>query len=161
MTVNCSTPSRSRGRFQPGRGKETALITQLQFRRIITGALTLSLLLACASRSASAGQEFELQTVSSRRNVVSGGNVLVQLSAPNDATWVAQLNGRDVTHVFRPAEGSRNWRALLTGLNQGENILAIRVNGNTRSKLAIVDHPHRRTRFLRTASGAVPLPNYR
>src|SRR5688572_28328396 len=78
---------------------------------------------------AQAAQEIGLRTVSSRPDAVSGGNVLVQMSVPKDAKWTAQLNGHDVTSLFRSADGSGDLLALLSGLKPGKNILKIRANG--------------------------------
>jgi len=88
-----------------------------------------------------AEQEFWLQPLSSRPDAVSGGDVLVQMSAPDHWTWTAQLNGRDVTSAFRLADESGNLLALLSGLKLGRNTVEIRSNGTVRSKLEIADHP--------------------
>src|SRR5262249_30805462 len=79
---------------------------------------------------ASADQGFELRTISSRPDTVSGGDVLVQLSAPKQSHWSAQLNGVDVTTSFRPTEEPVALVALLSGLKLGENLLTIQVNGS-------------------------------
>jgi len=84
---------------------------------------------------------FELRTISSRPDTVSGGDVVVQLGTPQSSRWKAQLNGRDVTPLFRPVQGSDNLRALLAGLKLGKNALELRVDGTVRSRLELVDHP--------------------
>jgi hypothetical protein len=98
-------------------------------------------ILVCVWGPASAGEAFDLRVISSRPDTVSGDDALVQLTAPKDSKWVALLNGQDVSRAFRPTEGSGNLRALLTGLKQGDNTLEIRVDGATKARLAIVDHP--------------------
>jgi hypothetical protein len=99
------------------------------------------LVLAWVPCSASTEQEPEVRTVSSRADAVSGGDVLVQLNAPNDSKWTAQLDGRDVTPSFHPAQGSGNLLAPLTGLRNGKNTLEIRVDGKVRSRIEILNHP--------------------
>src|ERR1700722_9225379 len=110
------------------------------FNFTAAGALIV-LVATCAMRPSDAGQLFNVRTVSSRADAVSGGDVLVQLSAPNGSEWTARLNGRDVTRAFHPAEGSGDQLAVLIGLQPGKNTLEIRVNGAVKSTLEIVDHP--------------------
>lgn len=83
----------------------------------------------------------DITTVSSRPDSVSGGDVLVQISALKDANWSARLNAQDVSRAFRPAGESGNLLALLTGLKVGANKLEIRIHGAMRSRLQIVNHP--------------------
>lgn len=90
---------------------------------------------------AQAGQEFELRAISSRPDTVSGGDVLVQVNVPSRSNWDVQLDGRDVTSSFRAREVSNKLLALLTGLKIGKNVVEVRVDGSTKSKLEIVGHP--------------------
>jgi hypothetical protein len=85
--------------------------------------------------------EAQLQVVSSRAEVVSGGDALVRLSAPGGSRWVVRLNGSDVSDAFRPIEGSEDRQALLGGLKIGKNALELRIDGTVRSRLALVNHP--------------------
>src|SRR5687767_12553308 len=62
-----------------------------------------------------AGSELEVRTISSRPEAISGGDVLVQVSAAPRSRWIAHLNGRDVTGLFRPAGSSASPMVLLTG----------------------------------------------
>jgi hypothetical protein len=82
---------------------------------------------------------FQLRVISSQPNMVTGADVLVRLRAPNWDAWVAELNGRDVTLSFRPSDGDSKL-ALLRGLHEGNNSLAIRVHGTTVAELEIFDH---------------------
>jgi hypothetical protein len=99
------------------------------------------LLVAFALRSVCTGQEFKLSPVSGRAAMVSGGEILVRLSAPNDLKWSAHFNGMDVTPSFRAAEGSGDLLALLSGFKDGKNNLEISANGTVKAKLDIVNHP--------------------
>jgi hypothetical protein len=85
-------------------------------------------------------QDSEVRTVSSRPDMVSGGDVLVEMTTPNHSRWSAHLNGRNVSSSFHPTQGTEKLRALLTGLKLGENTLQIRVGGEIRSKLKIANH---------------------
>lgn len=88
-----------------------------------------------------AAQSLEVRAVSSRADTVSGGDVLVQVSAPNPQGWTAQLDGRDVTASFSPKEGSEQMLALLSGLKLGRNLLTIQVNRTIAGKLELLNHP--------------------
>lgn len=95
----------------------------------------------CAGYPAHAGLAFELRTVSSRPDTVSGDDVLVETSVPIHRNWTVRLNGLDVTEAFHSAEGSTNPLALLTTLKLGKNLLTLHVSGKIRSKLEILNHP--------------------
>jgi hypothetical protein len=100
------------------------------------------LLFGCTLNPANAQQKnFEIQTISSRPDTVSGGDVLVRLRTPVGASWVAELNGNDVTSSFRVSEASRELVSLLTGLKDGRNTLAVRVGGEVKASVEIVNHP--------------------
>src|ERR1700730_364517 len=120
-------------------GTERTLMACQEFKCIAAGLILL--VLACAPCSASSEQEPEVRTISSRPDSVSGGDVLVRVSAPSGSHWSVQVDGRDVTRSFQPAESSGNLLALLTGLKPGKNTLEFGINGGNKAKLEIVDHP--------------------
>ncbi len=80
-------------------------------------------------------QDFTVTAISSRADAVSGGDVLVRLTAPSQSRWTAQLGGRDVTSSFRDR------LALLTDLALGPNVLTIRAGGRVRATLDLLNHP--------------------
>lgn len=116
-------------------------MTRKRILGMTIGVLPLLLVLACTSHPAWAGQEFALRAVSSRADTVSGDDALVQLSAPPSSTWVAQLNGQDVTASFHPTERSKTLLAVLSGLQEGKNAVEIRVNGTMKARLELLNHP--------------------
>jgi hypothetical protein len=95
-----------------------------------------------ALRLAHASQAFELTVLSSRPDTVSGGDALLGLrqTDSSSSTWIAQLNGRDVTQSFHPTS-TGSWLARVPGLQIGNNVLLVRVNGVVRSELTLVNHP--------------------
>jgi hypothetical protein len=109
-------------------------------RRIFMAALV-GMCGASAADPAHSGQPPEVRTISSRPDVVSGGDVLVGIEVPEGAKWTAQLGGRDVTAQFRLALGSSERVALLGGLQPGRNTLAVRLSDGSRSRLKIVSYP--------------------
>lgn len=92
------------------------------------------LIAAVAATCAAGASDFEVRVLSSRTDSISGGDVLVQLSAPISEEWSAHLNGRDVTRSFKPAQGSAGLVARLTGLEDGRNTLELRVGHRIRAK---------------------------
>jgi hypothetical protein len=73
--------------------------------------------------------------------MVSGGDALLEIRGMDNASWSAQIDGRDVTKEFRPTSNSSSLLALLKGLKVGKNLLEIRVNGVIQSTLELVNHP--------------------
>ncbi len=68
----------------------------------------------------------EIRTLSSRPDLVSGGDALVEVKAPA-GTEMSQLtltlNGRDVTSQLSRDTDTKNFRGLIAGLNVGDNTL--------------------------------------
>lgn len=91
-----------------------------------------------------AAGEFELITLSTLPDAVTGGDVLVALRglAPDDAYTVTR-NGVDVSGVFaRQADGQV--RGLVTGLVEGENLIVATARGGSgtrRAALRVRNHP--------------------
>lgn len=90
--------------------------------------------------SAGAEHKLVLGVVSSRPEAVSGDDVLVRLNAPALSAWRAQLDGRDVTALFKPVESSGELLALLPGLEPGKNTLQVEAGAAT-TRIEFVDHP--------------------
>ena len=99
-------------------------------------------LFAFGATQASASGEVELDVVSSRPDMASGGGSLVQATVPpsgDPAALRVTLNGNDVTPSFQAVPGNgRKLRALLS-LAGGGTVTAT-LPGNTEAKLLIVDH---------------------
>lgn len=86
------------------------------------------------------GQGSRVSTLSSRPDMVSGEDVLIQLVPPMTARWVARLNGQDVTGEFRRMGGSTSLVALLTGLKVGRNAIEVTAGKKVLARSVIVDH---------------------
>jgi len=93
------------------------------------------------------GQDFGVQTLSAPANLVSGGNVLVQITfkhANKNHPLVITLNGQDVSTVFRAGSDQNTLVGLVTGLSVGKNALRVQGNGSSGIKdqtLEIVNYP--------------------
>ena len=64
-----------------------------------------------------------IKTLSTRADRVSGGDVLVEISAPGAPT--VTLNGRDISAAFHPRLGSDAFTALVSNLAIGRNVLKV------------------------------------
>lgn len=108
--------------------------------KLAASSFLLSLATTIGLSPAWAAQEYELRTISSRPDTVSGGDVLVQVRAPTQSKWAVELNARDVTKSFHAVEDSGQMVALLTGLKLGRNKLELLVHGAIKSTLTILNH---------------------
>jgi len=109
--------------------------------RALAFAVATAALLPVAALGGSMPTGLSVRTLSSRPDMVTGGDVVVELNASVAIDWSAELNGIDVTSDFRPVEGERRFIAVLTGLREGSNSLDVRVAGELKSELRIINHP--------------------
>jgi hypothetical protein len=96
---------------------------------------TIKLLCGCALSIAmfqtsgeAADQKFHITVLSSRPEMVSGGDALVQVAVPPDEALdqaMIRLNGQDVSAMFHSDAGAHALKGLVTGLKAGENTLAV------------------------------------
>lgn len=93
---------------------------------------------------------FDIDTVSTRADMVTGGDVLVRIDTPSywPQRWVTvELNGDDVTDAFHddPYAPGRSKIGQLTGLREGTNRIAVYANkwgiGGTVAKLEVTNYP--------------------
>ncbi|MDL9999388.1 DUF6351 family protein [Variovorax sp. J22P240] len=89
--------------------------------------------------------ELKLTTLSSRPDLVSGGDTLVEVEVPNDlkAADVKVLsNGNDVTAMLEASTDGRKLRGLVSGLAVGANKLVAQVGPDKAyGELAVTNHP--------------------
>lgn len=90
---------------------------------------------------------FEIRTLSNRADLVSDGNVLVEVNVPKNVPMhkvTLTLNGADVGSAFVADEAARKMRGVLTGLAMGENVFVADANGNGKGRpwasLTITNH---------------------
>jgi hypothetical protein len=96
---------------------------------------TIKLLCGCAlsmvmhhTSGTAADQKFHIKVLSSRPEMVSGGDALVQVDVPPGATLdqaMIRLNGRDVSAIFHPDAPAHVLTGMVTGLKVGENTLEV------------------------------------
>ncbi|MEX2582423.1 MAG: DUF6351 family protein, partial [Gemmatimonadota bacterium] len=84
-----------------------------------------------------------IETLSSRNDMVSGGDVLVRIEldpALDPASVAIESNGGDITAAFDEADEANALLGLVTGLALGENELTVRAGGE-RATLTLTNHP--------------------
>lgn len=84
-----------------------------------------------------------IQILSNRADLVSGGDVLVQLTPPSGSatsSMAVELNGKDVTSQFSAAGGGK-YLGLVSGLSLGRNLIEARFGGS-RSSYVVINHPN-------------------
>jgi Tannase-like family of unknown function (DUF6351) len=109
------------------------------------------MILACvtaAAAVASFAAGLSITSLSSRPDVVSGGDALVRVDVPADfvlAHIVIKLNGVDVTASFHADAATNTLTGLVTGLKLGANALEAFTNptgnGQAAARLTLVNHP--------------------
>jgi hypothetical protein len=111
--------------------------------RLLTIAfLAAGMCLATVGAQQAAGTPLEIRALSGKAELVSGGDVLVEIAGPaglNADNVTVRLNGRDVTGTFKPAADSGAVVGLLTGLRLGPNAVEASM-GDEEVQLTIVNH---------------------
>ena len=104
--------------------------------------LNLALLLAGAPR-ATWPQDWRVTVLSSRHEMATGGDALVQLTGSDITTakMHATLNARDITKTFRPALVPDSLASRVDGLRLGSNTLEITAGGKVRVRAELINHP--------------------
>ncbi|MBC7514748.1 MAG: hypothetical protein H7234_09990 [Herminiimonas sp.] len=101
------------------------------------------LLAACSSSSGPPAPPMEIKVLSTRADMVSGGDAFVQIVPPagtSATNLVVQLNGVDITSSFAMRADGR-LTGLVTGLVNGSNTLFAKASDATDAKLAITNYP--------------------
>ena len=70
------------------------------------------------------GKNPTIQTVSTRPDRVSGGDVLVEIAVHNGSKPAVRLNGRDISGEFQPGRDRHSLLGLVKGLELGKNKIA-------------------------------------
>jgi hypothetical protein len=93
-------------------------------------------------------KDFSIEVLSGRADTVAGGDSLVRVSVPRTVPMQLvriTLNGTDITAQFLRNDDLRTFTALVTGLELGDNDLAVTSNGQGSGRpdaqLTLVNHP--------------------
>ena len=94
----------------------------------------------------SSAKEVTIQTLSTHPDRVSGGDVLVEIIAPENVALeklVIKRNDEDITAAFNKDPASGNLRGLVDGLLEGENSITVETSSGSAAKgsLTVTNHP--------------------
>lgn len=95
----------------------------------------------CPLQEVVAQPQLELNILSSRPDMVSDGNALVDVKAVPASRWTVRLNGADVTQAFKPTAESGSAVALLDTLRLGKNALELKDERKVLARLDLLNHP--------------------
>jgi hypothetical protein len=102
------------------------------------------LIVACLGAEAAAAATPDVQVLSNRADLISGGDALVAVGLPpgTDASTVRVRAGdRDVTGAFAVRANGR-FEGLVTGLDEGPSVLTARLPDGSGSRITITNHPN-------------------
>ena len=93
--------------------------------------------------------KFEIRALSTRPAMVSGGDVLLQITVPSNVPLNdvrVSLNNEDITDVFRPGAAAGSLVGLVDGLRLGRNTVVVSSAGHgarrgPTAKLELVNYP--------------------
>ncbi len=92
-----------------------------------------------------AAAPLEIHALSTRPELVSGGDVLLQIAGPANLSaknLIVRVNGKDVSSTFKTTPDSKALVGLVSGLNIGTNAIAASMRGSkATAQLTVVNHP--------------------
>src|SRR5580700_3521694 len=101
----------------------------MDMRTTLKLAFALSLLMVAAALPAhAAGEKYKITTISSRPDMISGGDVLVQVDLPANVAAdkaVVRLNGQDVSSALHADQSGHALVGIVSGLRVGDNKLEV------------------------------------
>jgi hypothetical protein len=112
----------------------------LRFRFV--AAIVIAVLAATGAGRAADG--LQLRVLSSRPDMVTGGDALVRVDLPagvNAKDVKLTVNGSDATTKLKADANGRSLTGLVTGLTLGSNALAATGGSKATAKLAVINHP--------------------
>ena len=86
-------------------------------------------------------QALEIRILSSRADMVTGGDALLEISGASPGSLSVKVNGADVTAAFRSRGDSNALIGRVTGLDLGKNVVKAKAKGGS-AKIELVNHPH-------------------
>lgn len=102
------------------------------------------LLLLTLSVLATAAPAWQISTISSRPDKVSGGDALVRIDVPNNIPLTGitvRRNGQDITASFRPDPAQHALTGVVRGLRLGQNTLEAFTGGTPTAQLSVINYP--------------------
>ena len=121
---------------------------QTAVRALVAPGIAIGLLASVGGSAASSKSvaRLEITTLSSRPDLVSGGDALVEVKAPA-GTQLSQitltLNGKDVTAQLKADRETGSFRGLIKGMTVGDNVLhaTVKSQANAQASLTVRNYP--------------------
>jgi hypothetical protein len=117
-------------------------------RALLTATLLAAMLTSCSPDTpppaAAPAQSIAIHVLSSRPDMVSGGDALISITTAGVSLNTVQvaLEGRDISELFALDPRDNSLKALVTGLHDGPNsLVAMDGAGSTRSQITLLNHP--------------------
>ena len=129
--------------------RQSARATFGNTRALLVAGITFAVFLTGQPVSVSADPAISgllIETLSTRPNIVSGGDVLVKVTYPAGQLlplWIT-LNDQDTTGKFHAGSEPNTWIGLVTGLQIGNNVLRVRAKspaGMLDESLQLTNYP--------------------
>src|SRR2546422_6547778 len=114
------------------------VISQCRQRSAFFAAAIAALLGLATTPVTFANDDFRISTLSTRPELVSGGDVLVRVEVPRKVLLQSvrvELNGRNISGAFRADATGRSLTGLVTGLKLGKNSLEASVRDRKSTRL--------------------------
>jgi len=121
-----------------------------RFLPALVAATFLATGLAASSSAAPAANALQINVLSNRADLISGGDALVEVVLPkgtNASNVKVNLGRRDITRSFasrsrlKGAGGGKRFLGLVKGLALGRNLLRARLGDGTATEMTITNHP--------------------
>ena len=119
--------------------------------RAIPAGIVLTALAVCAQAppaspagAPAGGHQFRIGILSSRPDMITGGSALVEISVPPQFALkgvTVQLNGQNITSVFRQEPGVNKLLAVVPGFNVGVNTMALLNEGKVQVQAELKNFP--------------------
>src|SRR6476619_6629423 len=106
--------------------------------------LFVGLSLCCAAPAGAAAPSLSIDVVSTRADLVSAGDALVEVTIPagvSPAKVRVTDDGRDITSAFAVRQNGR-FEGLVDGLSLGPNVITARAQGAKDASITVTDHPN-------------------
>ena len=114
----------------------------MPFRSRLVAAIAIAVIVA--THAGRAADQLQLRVLSSRPDMVTGGDALVRVDLPAGVTAAdvkLAVNGADATAKLKADASGRSLTGLVTGLTNGTNTLTATATKNSSTKLTVVNYP--------------------
>ena len=104
----------------------------------------ISVVVLAATHVGGAADGLQLRVLSSRPEMVTGGDALVRVELPpglSPSDVKLTVNGTDATGRLKADASGRSLTGLVTGLTPGSNTLSASAPRQSSAKLTVVNHP--------------------